>query len=140
MLKILENHDYPLVFNIDRKVPAIVTLTLFLLSIIGTIVILTGCTEVYLEDANDYVVPHIVTIDPPIQEFTREEAEAHDIYAFEYSGGSIPLSFIHLPRGEPHTITITFSSPPEDVTIAREPGYELRGQQRLGPSKAQQLK
>ncbi len=31
--------------------------------------LLTGCAEVYLDDADDYVVPHIVSIDPPLQEF-----------------------------------------------------------------------
>ncbi len=65
------------------------------LSLCAAIALLAACSEMYMDHADDYVVSHIAFIDTPIQEFTREEAGAHDIYAFELDGGSIPLSFIY---------------------------------------------
>ena len=60
-----------------------------------------GCSE------RGYVAPHIVSIDPPIQEFTKEE-----MLELASKNGPLPIPlprrYVHLNRGEYATVTVTF--------------------------------
>ena len=75
--------------------PIILPLTLLLT--------LTGCSE------RVYEPPHIVSIDPPIKTFTRDEAEALRLPP------DIPTQFINIERFAYNTVT--FSVPPEELSI-----------------------
>ena len=80
---------------------------------------LTGCSE------RVYEPPHIVSIDPPIKTFTRDEAEALRLPP------DIPTQFINIERFAYNTVTVTFSVPPEELLLNLGPlgasDYQLEG-------------
>ena len=83
---------------------------------LALLIFLIGCSEM----EEDYVPPHIVSIDPPIQEFTKEEmlTLAGDVPPWEGPlWEPLPTRYIHLNRGEFATVTITFSAPPEELNL-----------------------
>ena len=57
---------------LKRIVSAVVEVILFMCFLVAVILLLTGCAEV----EEDYVAPHIVSIDPAIEQFTKEELDA----------------------------------------------------------------
>ena len=92
------------------------------------IFMLSACSEM----EEEYVPPHIVSIDPPIQEFTKEEmlelaeynplqefpkAEAMRLAKYDAPWDPLPTRYIHLNRGEFATVTVTFSAPPEELDL-----------------------
>ena len=92
---------------LKRIVSAVVEVTLFVCFLVAIIVLLTGCAEM----KEDYVAPYIVSIDPAIQQFTKEEIDAmvDDVTLVT----RVPPDFVHVKPRELTTITVTFSSPPE---------------------------
>ena len=97
---------------LERIVKAAVVITLFVCFLVAVIVLLTGCAEM----KEDYVAPHIVSIDPAIQQFTKEEIDAMvDDGTLLFR---VPPGFVHVKPRELTTITVTFSSPPEDFEMS----------------------
>ena len=91
---------------LQRIVKSVVSITLFAFFLIGAIVLITGCAEM----EEEYVPPRIVSIDPPLQNFTPEEA---DVWLDE----KIPYSFVHVNLNEYNSIAVTFSSPPQELDV-----------------------
>ena len=94
---------------LERIVKAAVSITLFAFFLIGAIVLITGCADVYLE--KEYVPPHIVSINPPVQEFTFEESKTLQLYP------DYPFAFVNATRDAYNIIRVTFSSRPRGLNV-----------------------
>lgn len=94
-----------------RIVKAAVVVALYAFFFIGAVVLIIGCADT----EEPYVAPHIVSIDPLWQEFTEEEMT--ELVGRGPLSERVPPRFVHVENGMFDTITVTFSSPSEDLRL-----------------------
>ena len=86
------------------------------LPLCAALVLLTGCETADRPGLDDEpFTPYIVSTDPPWRAFTAEE-----ITALVERGPlpyTIPPRFVHVTSGAYDTVTVTFSSPTEDLEV-----------------------
>lgn len=88
---------------LERIVSAFVEVSLFVCLLVGVIVLLGGCGDI--DDGPTY--PRIVSTDPPRQIISYEELNWY----------GAPPYVMRMKRDDVQTITVTFSSPPEILSI-----------------------
>ncbi len=88
---------------VERIISVIATTTLFVCFLVGVIVLQGGCGD--MDDGPTY--PRIVSTDPPRQIISYEELNWY----------GAPPYVMRMKRDDVQTITVTFSSPPEILSI-----------------------